>query len=213
MDNLTKYLVDNAETLVGNPVRLTDAVLSRSDCALYTWRKMGMTHNILCSCSNGKTDWQSIAPAAHLYPLSADELCLIKHHLDKFYLELKDALGSIGSELWYLVKGTEDSNEWTLFQNSENIGSVDIGSAVEVECASDADEALVNLVLHLVNDFPNMCELSSCIVLPYGCKDSDVWEYASQVVLLGEVETNQFIDGVVSRYTSGLDTIPVSPKW
>ena len=214
MDKLTKYLIDNAEAFIGSPIRPTERVLERPDAALYIWRKMGMTHELMSSNDPmGSIGWQTLAPAAHLYPFDADELKRIKPHLNKFYIELKAALGTVGEDLWYLVRANTQSNEWSLFRNSEDFGSVDVLSSEEVEYAVDADAALINLVLHLMKDFPKTCELATCIVLPFGCKDKGVWEYAGKVTLLGEAESADFRNCVVNNYEKGKPTGKVVPKW
>lgn len=214
MDKLTKYLIDNAEALIGNPIRPTERVLERSDAALYIWRKMGMTHELMFNNDPlGGSGWSSLAPAAHVYPFDSEELKRVKPFLNKFFIELREALGSVGKELWYLVKCDDKGTEWRLYRNSEDFGSVNILSSEEVEYAADADAALINLVHHLIKDFPKTCELASGIVLPFGCKDKDVWEYAGKVTLLGEPETEDFYNGVVLPYEKGCSTTKVVPRW
>ena len=214
MDRLTKYLIDHAEELIGNPIRPTERVLERADAPLYIWRKMGMTHQLLAEKNiEGDTPWNTIAPAAHLYPFDADELKAIKPFLNKFYIELKAALGTVGEDLWYLIKAEGRGDEWYLYRNNESFGSVNIMSAQEVEYAADADAALINLVHHLLKDFPNTCDLATCIVLPFGCRDKNVWEYAGKVTLLGGEETRDFRTGVVNNLEAGKPTVQVTPKW
>ena len=210
MDNLTKYLINNAEKLIGSPIRPTEAVLAREDAAVYIWHKMGMSHQLLAE--KDEESWKSLSPAAHLYVLNVEELDRVRSYINKFYIELKAAMGSMGTGLWYLVRGDKDS-EWWLYCNNESLGSVDIESTEEVEYAADADAALANLVHHLVEDFPKTTELAKCIVLPFGCGSANVWGYIRRVTLLGIEEYKDFVNEVVNPYVSGKKTGKVSPKW
>lgn len=209
MDKLTQYLINNAEAFIGSPIKPTEEVLAREDAPLYIWYKMGMSHQLMCDKDPmGGKGWESLAPAAHLYVLNKEELSVIKPFLDKAYIELKNVLGSLDGDLWYLLN-MEDG--WHLYKGSEDFGTVDIDK--ETEVVADADAAVSNLLVHLFKDFPKMCILSKCIVLPYGELDTNVWEYANKVVLLGSEEANDFVSGVVTAHAESSETKKIIPRW
>lgn len=214
MHKLTKYLIDHAEELIDNPIRPTEQVMARGDAPLYIWKKMGMTHQILADKNiEDDVNWRLVAPAAHLYLLDAEELKKVNSQLDKFYMELKHALGTLGKDLWYLVKSGSNGNEWFLYKNTDCLGNVDVMSTKEVEYATDPDSALINLMHSMINNFPIMCELASCIVLPFGCRDITVWKYAGTVALLGKEETEDFQTGIVNNFIDNRPTVQVVPRW
>lgn len=210
MDKLTRYLIDNAEALIGNPIRPTEEVLAREDAPLFIWHKMGMTHELMCEKDPmGGTGWKTLAPAAHMYVFNEKELENITPFLNKAYIELREAVGSMGNDLWYLLK---ESDGWHLRRGVDDFGTVDT-ECEEVEYAADADAALSNLMIHFLKDYPKMCMLSECIVLPYGCCNQSVWEHASKVTLLGKEEANDFVMNVVMAHAEGAETKKIIPKW
>lgn len=210
MDKLTKYLIDNAEALIGRPIRPTEEVLAREDAPLYIWHRMGMTHKTMCDRDpQGGMGWESLAPAAHMYIFNIEELRNITPFLDKAYVELEHALGTLGNDLWYLLK---EPDGWHLRRGADDFGTVDT-ECDEVSDPADADAALSNLLIHFLKDYPKMCILSECIVLPYGCSDSSVWEHVGKVTLLGKEEANDFVMNVVMAYVEGRETSKINPKW
>lgn len=208
MDKLVKYLIDYAEDLIGNPIRPSEEVLQRDDAALFIWRKMGMSHDIMKQKDpmNGE-GWKTLAPAAHMYALSSEELEKIKKHLNRFYIELKEAIGGdLGDSLWYIVKSSKDTGtEWNLYKDCDDFGSV-AEIKEEIEYATNVEDALANFIFHMQNDFISMTELATSIVFPFGCSESSVWQNARMVTLLGESETSEFTEKVILPYANGEST-------
>lgn len=210
MDKLTQYLIDNADALIGRSIRPTEEVLAREDAPLYIWHKMGMTHELMYEKDpQGGCGWESLAPAAHMYIFNVEELRNITPFLNKAYIELENAIGSMGNDLWYLLN---EADGWHLRRGIDDFGTIDT-DCEEVDSAEDADAALSNLLIHFLKDYPKMTVLSKCIVLPYGCSDTNVWEHVRKVTLLGREEANDFVKDVVMAYVDGKSTKKVIPRW
>jgi hypothetical protein len=207
VSNFINYLSRNAQSLLGNPIRVASDVLEREDAPLYVWRQLGLTHEKLFNFD--REAWETMSPAAHFYALDKQELEMVKGCIDTAYIELYNALGGVGSSLWYIRKLADG---YHLFSNSSDCGSIDTHSGMVKE-VTNADEALINLVLKFMQSFPHMAELAETIVLPFGCSREDVWLMARKVVLLGKSETEDFVKNTVGGLESGRYCPKISMRW